>query len=95
MQVRPLERGDRAPHLAGMTGDVDHGVERFARQWLETAWSIAIDAHEARAGCNRTRQAARGAGHLVPDGAGLGRDRASEKLAPAQDQQPHGTPLPE
>jgi hypothetical protein len=79
----PPERGDRAAHLAGMTRYIHDGIELLARKRLKTVRHLAIDVDKADAGRNRTRQTSCGARHIMAGRAGMGGNRAPEKLAAA------------
>ena len=57
-----------------------------------TARFVTVDTDEARAGRNRTSDAARRAGHVMATRHGMRRNGAPEKLRAAEDQQSHWFP---
>jgi hypothetical protein len=74
-----------------MTRYVDDGVELVAGERREAVRLVAVDADQARPVSDRSRDAARRAGHVVPGRAGRARNRASEELRAAENQQAHAT----
>jgi hypothetical protein len=75
-----------------MPRHVDNGVERRAGRRHETVRFVTVDTDEARAGRNRTGDAARRTGHVVAVRHGMRRNRTPEKLRAAEDQQAHTFP---
>ena len=76
-------------HLAGMTRDIDDGIEALTGQRRAPVGSVAIDPDEPDTVGRGSRDAARRTRHVVTGGPGVRGDRPPQEHRPAEDQETH------
>jgi hypothetical protein len=72
-----------------MTRHINDGIERLSGKRREAVRYVAVHRYEACAVRNFSGDASCGARHVMAHRAGMGGNRAPEKLRAAEDQQAH------